>query len=281
MSRSRSALSRITAAAALALAASTAAVHADDTKTVYSVSAGYEFSSHFISYGADVWGGGGSNWEPWSPTSTMFGYTTVTAAITDQFSLSLNVWADLNNNAESSIGDWIQEVDINLGASYTIDRFTLSAAVGQWMYANDIEGIFDFTVGFDDSDLLIEGFGFQPYAVIHYRWDPNGGQEDDAAAFVLGIAPSWQFLGDTQYPITVTVPASVAFFTDEFQGGDSGFGYATIGVSADVPLAFIPPEYGSWTGGLSVTYYHTDEDAIPGNPQDNFIVTALKVNVAF
>src|SRR5690606_15299614 len=98
----------------------------------------------------------------------------------------------------------------------------------------------------------------------HFRIDGNGGQEE-AEAFVFSIAPSFQ-LTEGDYALTLTIPASVAFFTDEFQGGDDGFGYASIGATLGVPLAFIPAEYGEWSAAFNLTYYFTDDDAIPGNP---------------
>jgi hypothetical protein len=282
---SRFGLKRAGVAAAVALACCGVPAFAQDEKPVYSVSAGVDMTSHFVSYGLDVWGGGGSNTFPFEAASTVFGYATVNAAITPEFSAYVNVWSDINNNVDSAIGGSLQEVDLNVGVAYVFDKFTFSAAVGQWLYASDVEGILDVGVAYNDAGLwesfASADFALNPSLLVHYRFDPNGAQEDDSAAFVLGIKPSWKFLTDTDYPITLAVPMSVAFFTSEFQGGDSGYGYFTVGAVATVPLAFIPVKYGSWTASLGASYYNTDEDAIPANPQDNFLVTTLSVNVGF
>jgi hypothetical protein len=280
MKLSRTGFTRLAAAAALAVAAGSSVARAEAPKTIYSVSAGIDFTSHFISFGADVWGGG-DDLSPFSSDSTMFGYTTLTAKFSDQWSGSVNIWSDLNNNTESGIGGNIQEIDFNVGVAYTWDKLTFGLTVGQWVYASDVEGILDFSVAFNDKDLLIKDFAFNPSLLVHYRFDPNGGQKDDAAALVLGIAPGWTFNSASQYPISLTIPASVAFFTDEFQGGDSGFGYANVGVKVGVPLAFIPAEYGAWNASAQIQYYYTPDDSIPNNPEESFFVSTLSVGVSF
>src|SRR5688572_8654310 len=90
----------IGAAALLIAAGSTSAVQALDKP--YSLSAGVDATSHFISYGADVWGGG-SDANPFGEDSTVFAYSTLTLAINDNLSAFVNVWNDLNNNTDSSI----------------------------------------------------------------------------------------------------------------------------------------------------------------------------------
>jgi hypothetical protein len=268
----------IVAAAALAVAGLANPARAAVKGDAYSVSLGYDFSSHFISYGVDVWGGGGRAC-PWSTDSTMFAYGTVTAQFTDQISGFVNVWSDINNNADSDIGGSIQEVDLNIGGTYTWDKFPFTLANGCWWYAGDTEHILDFSVAYNDMDLLMKGFALNPSFLAHWRYEGNGDQ-NEGWAFVPGIRPTYTLMSDSKYPITLAFPINCAFFTNDLQGGDSGFGYFSAGIAATVPLAFVPEKFGSWSVTGSATYYCTESDALPSNPEDQFVVTALSIGVS-
>lgn len=244
------------------------------------ITAGLDFSSHFISFGADVWGGGNEQPLPFESRSTQFLYGTATMKFTDELSGYVNLWSDLNNNTESGIGTPIQEIDFNAGFTYALDKFTFGVAHTYWMFASDEEKALEASIGYNDMDVLAPGFALNPSLLAHYRYDGLGGQE---CGMVLqaGIRPTFLFNKDGEYPITLAVPAAAAFFIDHYQGGDSGFGYANVGLSASVPLKFIPEGYGAWTAALTSTVWYTPEDSIPGNPDEVFVVTALSFNVAF
>lgn len=264
-----------TSALLLALGASTTTQAADKA---YSLSLGVDFTSHFISYGADVWGGGGHACT-FSSQATHFAYGTLTAAFSDQLSGFVNVWSDINDNAESNIGGSVQEIDLNIGGTYTMDKFAFTLAHGCWMYASDTEGIIDGTVAYNDADMFAKGFALNPSATLHWRYLGNGSQ-DTGVAFVPGIKPTFTVNSDTKYPVTISFPISVAIFSDNFQGGDAGYGYFSAGIGASVPLSFIPEKFGAWSVSGNVTYYNTPNDAIPGNKEENFVVSTLSVGVS-
>ena len=126
-------------------------------------------------------------------------------------------------------------------------------------------------------------FAFNPSVLAHYRYDVTGDlTEENACVIQAGINPGFSFLEDSDYPITVSIPANVGYFTDPYQGGNgAGFGYLNAGVSASVPLAFIPKGYGNWSASVSEIYYHTYDSDIPNNPDQNFFVTTLSLGVTF
>jgi len=281
-----------TAAVAFALTAaglSAGTARADDTVvgSAYSFSFGTDYTSHFISYGADVWGGG-DEFSPFSARSTAFTYGTLTASlgkIGDSVGLSgfVNVWGDINNNGPSGIGGSIQEIDVNVGVTASIDQFSITLANGLWMYGGDEEKIADLVVAYSDGDSIIPGFALNPSLTLHYRYDGNGGQ-DTGLVVVPGIKPAIKVgeasFGD--YAPTIAFPVAAGFFTDDgFQGGDSGFGFFSAGVAVSVPLAFVPEQFGAWTLSASATYWYTPEDQIPNNPDEHFVVTALSLGLAF
>lgn len=276
---------RARSAAAIALAAaaftgSPARAQEEAVGSAYSLSFGTDYTSHFISYGADVWGGG-DEFSPFSARSTAFTYGTLTSKFTDNLSGFVNVWGDINNNVESGIGGSIQEIDVNVGLTLTIDKFSITAANGLWVYSGDEEKIFDVVVGFNDGGTLIEGVGLNPNVTLHYRYDGNGTQETGLVV-VPGIKPSFTFGADSQFPVTLAIPVAAGFFTDDgYQGGDSGFGFLSAGGVVSVPLAFVPKQFGLWTLSASAIYYYTPEDQIPNNPDEHFVVTALSLGMSF
>lgn len=235
---------------------------------------GYSYNSHFMSYGADVWGGGN---DFFGTKSTSFVDTGVTVNVTDAFSMNVGIWADYNNNAADTLGGNIQEVDWWIGGSYTIGIASLSATYQRWNYASDVEEIVDLAVGIDDSSYLGK-FALSPTLTWHIRTDGNGTQ-DQGSAMVLSIGPS---VGLTE-GISLTFPAGIGFFlNDNFQGGtDGGYAYSYIGASLGVPLSFIPAAYGEWAVNFDVIAYFTEKDAIPNNPKENFVTGSVGLRLNF
>lgn len=275
------------ALASTALTASTAQAEEVAPGSAFSLSFGTDYTSHFISYGADVWGGG-DEFSPFSAKSTAFTYGTLSAdlgSLGDDVSFTgfVNVWGDINNNTESGIGGSIQEIDVNVGVTATFGNFSITAANGLWIYAGDEEKIFDVVVAYSDGDTIIPGFALNPSVTFHYRYDGIGSQET-GLVIVPGIKPSIT-IGEEQFGVyapTIAFPVAAGFFTDDgFQGGDSGFGFLSAGVAVSVPLAFVPPQFGTWTLSASATYWYTAEDQIPNNPEEHFVVTALSLGLAF
>ncbi|MDB5326671.1 MAG: hypothetical protein JWM57_2240 [Phycisphaerales bacterium] len=249
-----------------------------------SYSAGVDATSHFISFGGDVWGGGNEA-SPFSSRSTTFVYGTVSAKFTDELSGYVNLWSDNNDNVDSNIGGPIQEIDFNVGLNYTWDKFTFGIAHAYWMFGGGAEKAVEVSAAYNDADMwenTLKGFALNPSFLAHYRYDSTGDLGGaNACVLQVGIKPTYTFDSIDDYPITVSVPMNVAYFTDPYQGGDgAGFGYFNAGVSASVPLAFIPKGFGAWTASVSEIYYNTTSD-IPNNPEDNFFVTTLSVGVSF
>jgi hypothetical protein len=268
----------LAAGAGLVVAGFASPVQAQEEESAYSFSFGYDKTSHFISYGLDVWGGGGSAC-PFGSDSTSFAYGTVTAKFNDQISGFVNVWADINDNIDSDIGGVVQEVDLNIGGTFTMDKFAFTLANGCWWYAGDTEHILDFTVAYSDGEAWVPGLSINPSLTLHYRYEGNGGQ-DEGLVVVPGIKPTFTLMKESDYPVTVSLPVSLGFFTDDYHGGDSGFGYFSAGVAVSVPLSFIPEKFGVWSVNASAIYYCTEDDVIPSNPADQFTVTSIGIGVS-
>ena len=262
----------LAATAGLTLASTTLG---DDASSRVSGNIGAEVSTHFVSYGTDVHGQGGK----WSRPS-VFAWSEVSIDF-DHFDVTTGVWFDLRRDHEGPmsrgpLGGPIHEVDWYVGVGTDVQRVRMDVIYQAWMYDNQTEDILDVVVAFDDSDLIIEGFALNPSVVAHTRL--SGGTGTGGTVFVLGVEPGYDFdLGD--YEISLSVPASIAFGVDDFYMED-GYGYASVGLAAAMPMTFIPAEYGEWELTASTIYYFTDSDAI-GNPRDNFITGAVGVAMSF
>jgi len=277
----RSASRACIAGAVVAVLASAGLAKADD-KAALSSTFALDATSHFISYGADVWGGG-DEVSPFSPRSTVFAEGTFTLALADNLSVYLDVWSDNNDNVTSGLGGGIQEIDVNTGIIYTLDKvWSFKLAHGFWNYASAQEKVIDFGVSYSDGNIIThsDAISLNPSVMFHYRYEGNGGQ-DCGLAVVPGIAPSFSIAPDSPYKPTISVPLSVGIFQDNFQGGDGGYGYASAGVKFSANLAFIPAKYGAWAAAVSLTYYNTPEDSIPNNPEENFVVSDIGISVSF
>jgi hypothetical protein len=216
-------------------------------------------NTHFISYGSDVWAAG-TDWDDvlFNPSIEL------TIDLGSGFNFIIGTWWDVNDNADSDIGGAIQEVDVWAGLSYTTGPLSFTLLYQEWMYAEQSERIVDFKIGYDTF--------LSPYILVHGRVD-NGLDADNGVVGVLG--GSYDFEAGI---VSFSIPASVAFATDGFHGGDGGFAYVSAGLTATVPLEFLPGDW-SLTGG--VTYYHTNSDVIPNNPDDDFVTGSIGLTLAF
>ncbi len=215
------------------------------------------YNTHFISYGQDVWAAGND----WS--DSLFN-----PSLELDFNLGgglqfyVNTWWDINDLADSGIGGNIQEIDVNLGFYYTRDKWKFQLGYGAWMYGEQTEHIIDGKISYAD------GF-WNPFLMLHGRVADDI-SFDTGLVTQVGIAPSKTF-----GKVTFAAPLTVSFDTDNYHGGDAGFAYVSAGLGASIPL------FAHTTLNLGVTYYHTDDEVIPGNPDDDFVTGSAGVTIAF
>lgn len=234
------------------------AMEEEESSPVVTGSLSLMVNTHFISYGFDVWGAGSSWSEPIFNPAIELNFD-----LGSGWTFILGTWWDVNDNAESSIGNSIQEVDVYAGFGYDAGPVNFTLLYQEWLYASQSERIVDLIIGFDAP--------FSPYLLIHGRVDG----ENLKTGIVGVIGGSYDFeVG----PVSFGTPVAVAFATDGFHGGDSGFAYASAGLSASVPVPFLP---GDWSLDSAVTYYHTNDSVIPTNPEDNFVTGSIGLSLAF
>ncbi len=219
-----------------------------------------DFNTNFMSYGLDVWGTGDFDDAIFNPSFDL------TWDLGEGWTVYGGTWWDVNNNADTSISDVIQEIDVWVGVGYTVDKLSISLTYQEWMYASDAERIVDLAIGYDTF--------LSPSLTVHGRVDGNGGQSE-GAVFVLGVEH-----GIDVGPVSLSFPLNVAFLTEDYYvDGEGGFGYASLGVGGSIPLP-ISAAYGDWSLNAGLTYYYTDGTNI-ANPDDNIVTSMVGISVAF
>ena len=259
---------------------------ADDPK--FSGSLGFDYNSHFISSGKDVWSTGGNPDALFNPSAGFdfnFG---------NGFGLYTGIWADVNSETASSIGGDIQEVDIWVGGYYTYEKWTGNIALQQWYYGGETEGIIDFTVSYEHW--------LSPYIKFRNRVEQNGasgGVGGAAGGQQLGtiviVGGSYGFSGEFAMPesLSFTIPFALGFSVHDGYYGkeaavgtaapkdrDSGVSFLTTGLHASLPLDFVPEGFGGWDFHGGINIYHTPK-SVTGNPKATFLTFTTGLGMAF
>jgi hypothetical protein len=230
-----------------------------------------DFNSHFISYGADVWGDADS--------LTDMGFNPMLElafALPAGFTATLGTWWDVNSKGDSStsagnIGGQIREIDVWTGLAYKYDKFTVGVTFQDWVYGSATEEILD--VKFAYECLLA------PSLTIHNRLGAGASGGNEGTILVLGISHSVE-----AGPVTLSFPVNLAYFLqDDFHANstEDGFGYASLGVNAALPLSpYIGEKLGDWSLNAGLAYYFTDTDVV-GNKDDDFLTSTIGLGLAF
>ena len=215
------------------------------------------YETHFISYGQDVWGGGASwNDSLFHPSLEL------------DFNLGhglqgyINTWWDINSLGVTNIGKNIQEIDVNVGFYYTMDKWKFQLGYGSWNYASQTEHIIDGKVSYNDGLI-------NPFVMLHGRVGDDI-SFDTGLVSQVGIAP-----GTTLGKVSLVFPITVSFDTDNFHGGSGGFAYVSAGVNATIPIT------SHLAASIGATYYHTNDSVIPVNPDSDFVLGSAGLVLTF
>lgn len=217
------------------------------------------YDTHFISYGQDIWAAGNSWKDALIHPSAELDFN-----LGGGWQFYVNTWLDINDNAPTTIGKNVQEIDLNVGFYYTVDKLKFQIGYGSWNYAGQTEHVIEGKVSYNDGLI-------NPFILVHGR--PAIGSNiglSTGAVGQIGIAP-----GKTFGPCSLSFPITLSFDTDGFHGGDAGFAYVSAGPSASIALSK------HISMNLAVMYYHTESAVFPTNPDDDFVTGTAGFTVAF
>ncbi len=238
----------------------------EPSESVLSGSLTLDYNTHFVSYGNDVWNAG----TDFGHDATFNPALSLTWQLTDALSFTAGTWWDVNDNVTSAIGGDLQEVDLFFGLTYDAGLVSVSGTYQAWIYGSDTEHVFDLGVSLDTF--------LSPTLTIHNRFEEGASGGDTGTVLVLGVSHGFE-LG----PVSFSIPVNVGYFLDDgFHGlgvTDDGFGFASTGLSASIPLP-IDDKFGEWDLHGGLTYYVTDED-VTGDDDNAFLTGTIGIGVAF
>lgn len=236
-----------------------------------------EYNAHFVSYGRDVWNGG-SDWGDsaigtFNPSAQIL----VKSKLVDGYA---GIWMDVNKNSDfPEAGSNIQEIDTWLGLSFRPGRFTIAATYLQYRFRDQSENVYNAWLSYSDRGQLFDKFGLNPSLLVHFRRD--GDFRPDGSAMVLGLSPWFTLTKRSSFPISLTIPVRFGFLEKGYHGGDGGFGYASIESLFVFSMNKNPAASFRWNINAGLTYYMTDKDVIPTNPDANFLTGSLGLSLNF
>ncbi len=155
--------------------------------------------------------------------------------------------------------DWTPTIAITFAKNFTLSLayFEFDSPASAFDTARSVNA----SLAYNDSDLL-GAFALHPHVTVLRELAAPGfaGLGGQGWYYEVGIAPSYTISPKSSYPIVLTAPITAGFGSHHFYAGN-GFGYASGGLTAAVPLAFIPSGYGTWTATAGATYYYLGTNA--------------------
>lgn len=200
-------------------------------------------------------------------------------------SLKFGTWHSFHAEAtgattnDSFIKYWY-EADLYAGLGLALGKWSFDARYIFYTSPSDAFGTveeFDFTVAYDDSELL-GPWSLKPAATLAVETGSNAADGGRRGTFLqLGISPGFAFDAGPVKNIAVTFPVSVGLSLSNYYEGTGGendvFGFASVGAKASLPLN-TDKSWGLWTlsagvqalflGDAASTFNYGDEAEIIG-----------------
>ena len=170
------------------------------------------------------------------------------------------VWASFHDRetgatgTDSFVRSWY-ESDFYAGVGVTYKRYSFDVLYTAYTSPNNAFGHVDelsLSVGFDDSDLMFDGFALSPSITVAFEVGENQADSglDQGVFLGVGVGPEFSFEEFPLGELTIGVPVQAGFSLDDYYedgaGDDDAFGYFQVGVSASVDLP-APEGFGEWS----------------------------------
>ena len=113
----------------------------------------------------------------------------------------------------------------------------------------------NFKLAWDDSETLGR-CALQPWINLAMETHKTSYGVNKGEGFQMGIEPTLYEIPIERYPVTLTAPIELGLAIDDYYenaetGHEKTFGYLGFGVTASVPLAFMPEAAGAWAFKLA------------------------------
>lgn len=203
-----------------------------------------------------------------------------TIDVTEDVSATVGTWGSIHSDAPSATANpssWYEQ-DVYASLDATLGDFSAGVGVTYYTYPSNAANIditeLNFSVGFDDSDLLGD-FAFSPYVAVAVEIH-NTAAGDENAYLELGGEFALPTEGTAIEAWSWSVPVAVGLSIDNYytdaSGEDEFFGYASVGLVGSIPMSELigSDEYvGAWDLTVGVTLLILNSDvALVDNADD-------------
>lgn len=207
-------------------------------------------------------------------------------------SLKLGIWNSFHAEATASATDdsftkYWYEFDVYFGAGLVVGKWAFDARY--YVYASPSDAFntveeFDFSVAFDDSELL-GAWAMKPSATIAVETSNAADGQHRGTYLQLGISPGFTFQDEPLKDIALTFPVTVGLSLSNYYEGTGGendaFGYATVGAKVTIPLK-LDASWGAWAISAGVQALFLGDATSSFNDDDNVeVIGTVGVAVAF
>lgn len=194
--------------------------------------------------------------------------------------IGVGVWNSFHSNKTLASGSGpsnLYETDIYPSLTFGFAN-NLELALTYYVYTSPNGAFstvqnFDAGLAYDDSELWGGNFSMGPSVTVSFETDNTNFGNDRGSWLGLNAAPSFVLGEEAEYPVTLALPLALGLSMSEYyevEGeGDDTFGFFSFGLSASVPFAFIPPEYGSWSANAGINVYVLGDNLKEANLGDN------------
>jgi len=195
---------------------------------------------------------------------------------------TLGIWNSIHSVGTGAVAggpsNWY-ESDLYASLSYVInDQFTAAVKfTGYYSPSNafaDVEEL-AFELNYDDTEVFGD-WAFAPYVLVAFETRDQGGTHD--IYLEIGGAFGAPFIESEKLPVELTFPFVLGLSLNDYYTDATGdneiFGFLKIGVLAEMPLDFIPSDYGTWTAQAGLDLYFVNDDAGLLDDGDDFEIVA-------
>lgn len=205
---------------------------------------------------------------------------------------SVNTWNSFQTDktlaSGSGPGNWY-ESDINVATSVGLaGGLTMGGTYTAYTYPNGAYPTvqeLSLGLGFNDTEWL-GAFALQPSLLFAFEVDNTALGANEGVYMQIGAKPSYTLFSDAKYPLTLGLPLNVGLSLSDYYEGPDGkdetFGFFQFGLVGSIPLAFIPPTYGSWAAAAEIDVYVLGDNLSAYNFDDDvYPVGRLGLSMAF
>jgi hypothetical protein len=161
--------------------------------------------------------------------------------------------------------DWYPLISLGFAhnISLTTTYYFYTSPNGAFATAQEL----NFKLAWDDSETFGR-FAVAPYVNFAIETHNTAFGPNEGAGVQMGIGPTLFTIGEgSDMPVTVSAPIELGLAIDDYyeeeDGDENTFGYLNFGLSASVPLSFIP--FGSWSFTLTAKGWYLSDTLAEAN----------------